>query len=192
MPQPSEELFWQFNTSDRFYVNFYHTNYRRFEDYPFGLLNVVGYWAEAQIFGGVVLFERGESNYEVPLILQSSDIIYTYGFQIINAFLHPQNTFDAFQLSEKQIKSFVDVGVDTVLPFAKEPDARAERTFVREGEVPLRIYKNEYDKQPESFLPDFPSCVRTEDDGLEKAMKIREGNGRDKEPFTYPPLSRDL
>ncbi len=39
-------------------VNFYHTKYKIFEKYPFGLLDVVGYWAEAEIFGGVVLFEH--------------------------------------------------------------------------------------------------------------------------------------
>lgn len=33
--------------------------------YPNGLADVVGYWAETQIFGGVVLFDRGESEEEV-------------------------------------------------------------------------------------------------------------------------------
>ena len=47
-----------FHGTDEYYVNFYHTKYRLFENYPFGLLNVVGYWAEAEIFGGVVLFEH--------------------------------------------------------------------------------------------------------------------------------------
>ncbi len=51
--------------SDQFYVDFYHTSYKEFERYPFGLLNVVGYWAEAQVFGGVLLFDRGESGLEV-------------------------------------------------------------------------------------------------------------------------------
>lgn len=59
-PEPPGGHLRQFHTTDGFYVNFYHTDYKRFEDYPFGLLNVVGYWAEAEIFGGVVLFERGE------------------------------------------------------------------------------------------------------------------------------------
>ena len=50
-----------------FYVQFYHRWYKNHEIYPPGLLNVVGYWAETQIFGGVVLFERGNSGSEVRL-----------------------------------------------------------------------------------------------------------------------------
>ena len=59
-PEPSGGRHRLFHTTDGFYVNFYHTAYQRFEDFPFGLLNVVGYWAETELFGGVVLFERGE------------------------------------------------------------------------------------------------------------------------------------
>lgn len=58
-PEPPGGYLRRFHTTDGYYVNFYHTDYKRFEDYPFGLLNVVGYWAEAELFGGVVLFERG-------------------------------------------------------------------------------------------------------------------------------------
>lgn len=54
-----------FHGTGRFYVDFYHERYRRLEQYPSGLLNVVGYWAETQLFGGVVLFDRGESGVEV-------------------------------------------------------------------------------------------------------------------------------
>ena len=43
----------------------YHNFYVRFQNYPFGLLDVVGYWAETQLFGGVLLFDRGHSGYEV-------------------------------------------------------------------------------------------------------------------------------
>ena len=31
------------NETDQFYVDFYHTEYKEFERYPFDLLNVVGY-----------------------------------------------------------------------------------------------------------------------------------------------------
>lgn len=57
--------FADFYGTNHFYVDFYHTGYQRFEKFPFGLLNVVGYWAETQIFGGVLLFNRGESGCEV-------------------------------------------------------------------------------------------------------------------------------
>lgn len=70
-PEPPQGHFYQFRMTDHFYVDFYHTNYRLFDRYPFGLLSVVGYWAEAEIFGGVVLFERGESGSGVHLISSS-------------------------------------------------------------------------------------------------------------------------
>ena len=57
-PEPQGGYLRLFDRTDAFYVNFYHTNYRLFWNYPFGLLDVVGYWAEAEIFGGVVLFEH--------------------------------------------------------------------------------------------------------------------------------------
>ena len=43
------------------HVEFYHTEYEEYENYPFGLLDVVGYWAEDRLFGGVLLFDRGET-----------------------------------------------------------------------------------------------------------------------------------
>lgn len=44
---------------------FFHTSYYYFDQYPQGLADVVGYWAEGQIFGGVVVFDRGETESEV-------------------------------------------------------------------------------------------------------------------------------
>ncbi|RFU30676.1 hypothetical protein B7463_g5661, partial [Scytalidium lignicola] len=43
---------------------FYHNNYNYPERYPNGVADMAGYWAEAKIFGGVVLFDRGESGNE--------------------------------------------------------------------------------------------------------------------------------
>lgn len=59
-PEPEGGSHRLFHLSDGFYVNFYHTNYRHFFNYPFGLLKIVGYWTEVEIFGGVLLFERDE------------------------------------------------------------------------------------------------------------------------------------
>ena len=41
--------------------NLYHKMYLNFGSYPTGLSDVVGYWTETQIFGGVVLFEHENS-----------------------------------------------------------------------------------------------------------------------------------
>ncbi|KAK3997444.1 hypothetical protein QBC44DRAFT_354930 [Cladorrhinum sp. PSN332] len=45
-------------------VPFYHRRYVDFDQYPNGIADIVGYWAEARIFGGVVVFNRGDSGTE--------------------------------------------------------------------------------------------------------------------------------
>lgn len=37
---------------------FWHPWYQAYERYPDGVADMVGYWAESRIFGGVVLFDR--------------------------------------------------------------------------------------------------------------------------------------
>lgn len=44
---------------------FSNTVYQFYEQYPNGIADVVGYWAESKIFGGVVVFDRGPSGTEV-------------------------------------------------------------------------------------------------------------------------------
>lgn len=46
-------------------VPFYHNSYLLHQQYPYGVADVVGYWAEAKIFGGVVLFDRSNIDGEV-------------------------------------------------------------------------------------------------------------------------------
>lgn len=47
---------------------FYHADYTEHEKYPSGASDLAGFWAEDQIFGGVVLFDRGTSGTEVCLL----------------------------------------------------------------------------------------------------------------------------
>ena len=42
-----------------------HEDYHDLQQYPNGVADVVGYWAEYHLFGGVVLFDRGESGTDV-------------------------------------------------------------------------------------------------------------------------------
>lgn len=44
---------------------FFHVDYMDYDQYPNGLADIAGYWAEDRIFGGVVLFDRGDSGAEV-------------------------------------------------------------------------------------------------------------------------------
>ncbi|KAK4457230.1 hypothetical protein QBC42DRAFT_213158 [Cladorrhinum samala] len=43
---------------------FFHPFYMDHEQYPHGLADVAAYWAEDRIFGGIVLFDRGQSGTE--------------------------------------------------------------------------------------------------------------------------------
>lgn len=52
LPLPPPTLFW-------------HRSFRASHRYPNGVAELAGYWTETQIFGGVVLFDRGESGEEV-------------------------------------------------------------------------------------------------------------------------------
>ena len=60
-----------------------------------------------------------------------------------------------------------------VLPFTQEADAHLENTWVRAGGAPLRIYKNDYDKQPTSYVPDRPSCRIPWDETLKIIVEKR-------------------
>ena len=44
---------------------FFHCDYLDHEQYPNGLADIAGYWAEDRILGGVVVFDRGQSGLEV-------------------------------------------------------------------------------------------------------------------------------
>ncbi|KAK7431843.1 hypothetical protein QQZ08_001461 [Neonectria magnoliae] len=43
---------------------FFHISYQYPDQYPHGNADVAGYWAEGKIFGGVVVFDRGETDKE--------------------------------------------------------------------------------------------------------------------------------
>jgi hypothetical protein len=48
-------------------IAFAHQAYQNNKDYPQGFADVAGYWVEGQLFGGVIVFDRGESETEVRL-----------------------------------------------------------------------------------------------------------------------------
>lgn len=60
--QPRDMNRWD---SFRYPIAFIHGSYVNVEQYPNGEADVAAYWAEAKIFGGVLLFDRGESETEV-------------------------------------------------------------------------------------------------------------------------------
>lgn len=53
-------IFWFRNPNGAPPTLFQHRQYRYYDQYPDGIADGVGYWAESRIFGGVVLFDRQE------------------------------------------------------------------------------------------------------------------------------------
>ncbi|KAK2789705.1 hypothetical protein FQN53_001461 [Emmonsiellopsis sp. PD_33] len=112
--------------------------------FPRAFLDVVGYWAEVQIFGGVVVFDRGPEE----------------GKRHCNAaFIHPRYADgDIFELSEIQCERFSQLGLHRdskndgrklILPFTPEPDARKVRhdiAFLR-----CNIYRDRYEREVTPF-----------------------------------------
>ncbi|KAK6705469.1 hypothetical protein SNK03_009320 [Fusarium graminearum] len=54
---------------------FSHPEYQYPEQYPRGITDVAGYWVESKIFGGVVLFDRGETEDKCKSMWIHSDLI---------------------------------------------------------------------------------------------------------------------
>lgn len=62
----NDTVFYQFYPDGKLPCLFIHKQYRDLEQYRNGAADIVGYWAEAQIFGGVVLFDRRKSHDREP------------------------------------------------------------------------------------------------------------------------------
>ena len=59
-PPKDHPIFWFYNPDGAPPTLFQHREYRFYDQYPDGVADGVGYWAESRIFGGVVLFDRRE------------------------------------------------------------------------------------------------------------------------------------
>ncbi|RFU33322.1 hypothetical protein B7463_g3005, partial [Scytalidium lignicola] len=89
-----------------YYLDFYHMAYMAYGEYPRGVLNMIGYWIETRIFGGVILVEHDETECEAKSI-----------------FLYTQRS-DIFQLSETQVYGILSLDRNNSLPFTPEPNAK--------------------------------------------------------------------
>ncbi|KAF4443139.1 hypothetical protein F53441_11538 [Fusarium austroafricanum] len=55
-------------------IAFSHRVYRFPEQYPRGVADMAGYWAESKIFGGVIVFDRGETDKECKAMWIHGDL----------------------------------------------------------------------------------------------------------------------
>lgn len=61
-----DDIFYDFHPDGKLPTLFIHKQYRDIEEYPNRAADMVGYWAEAEIFGGVVLFDRRKPSDQEP------------------------------------------------------------------------------------------------------------------------------
>ncbi|KAK1770183.1 hypothetical protein QBC33DRAFT_313530 [Phialemonium atrogriseum] len=149
-------------------AEFFHMFYMDWEHYPCGAADVVGYWAEYRLFGGVVLFDRGMSKTEFK-----------------DVYIQPIGRHHIFKLSETQIQNCVSILLsestldqDTSKAFR----FRAEKYTVRIDpyEPSMSHVSRDQDFPREVPVLDRPSCVRRaeNDPYLMDAMKAwAEGSG---------------
>ncbi|KAK2811855.1 hypothetical protein FQN50_001893 [Emmonsiellopsis sp. PD_5] len=136
--------------------------------YPRGFLDVVGYWAETHIFGGVVVFDRGPEE----------GARWCHG-----AYIHPPHPGLLFQLSESQLEKFCRLGSrderrerQITVPFICEPEARKVEPYYAFKD--LNIYRDRYERRIDSTPRWGPCVVRLEDH-----PELREFNRLAKERF---------
>ncbi|KAE8359446.1 hypothetical protein BDV27DRAFT_149586 [Aspergillus caelatus] len=117
---------------------FYHSDYLDHDQYPLRISDVVGYWAEKQVFGGVVLFDRGET-----------------GNECRDAFIHPDNGYRVVKLSDDQLDQFVSFGVrtgcidqnnDSVCPIPFQAEKYTQRIEL-EKIMAMHIYRRLYERK---------------------------------------------
>ncbi|KAF2803409.1 uncharacterized protein BDZ99DRAFT_526762 [Mytilinidion resinicola] len=117
-------------------TDFYHPFYQAMEQYPEGVADVVGYRAELRIFGGVVVFDRGES-----------------GDECKEALIHPAKRRMIYQLHDHQIDEFVkfeSVKRDGDVNHSLNLDSVRADTAVRDDEIlgsPLPFQNERYHRR---------------------------------------------
>ncbi|KAK2757246.1 hypothetical protein FQN54_004760 [Arachnomyces sp. PD_36] len=109
--------------------------YRATRNYSRGTADAVGYWAELNIFGGVVLFDRGPED----------------GSKLCRgAFIHPREGRRIFQLQDFQLHDFQRISsnaelVEQILPFSCCAEAKQFDPY--EAFKSLNIYRDRYERQ---------------------------------------------
>ncbi|KAK2763116.1 hypothetical protein FQN54_009751 [Arachnomyces sp. PD_36] len=200
-PEPSEVDEYTYRAKNA--ISLSTTWYVGFSRYPRGFLDVVGYWAELHIFGGVVVFDRGpeeESRNFVQYSAANHNSSKTT--QSYAAYIHPKAPRQLYQLSESQLERFSSLGIThrvtteqvTVeeeleqhlvrLPFTLESDARRVDHIAAFRD--LNIYRDRYERY--ITAPRWGQCVvRLEDhpelrEFCKKANEMYDDMERERDP----------
>ncbi|KAI1964912.1 hypothetical protein LOZ58_001603 [Ophidiomyces ophidiicola] len=144
-------------------VHLFHPYYQDWEQYPHKMADMVGYWVEYRLFGGVVLFERGET-----------------GRACNDVFIHPVGHCNIFQVSDAQVHRYIDcllsnqratkdmTSMAETLRFKAEKYARRIDPYEA---MSLQIYRNRYERKIPNVRP--VRCVSIAQLDALKAASLR-------------------
>ncbi|WEW61300.1 hypothetical protein PRK78_006790 [Emydomyces testavorans] len=127
--------------------DFRHPKYNRFYLYPHGPMELVGYWMEKRLFGGVVVFEHGNPpgepgapwiHFPYEGIMQMSD-----------------KQLDAFTQLAFTTSPMFDVAVSDILPFKAELGAKVVASF---DAYELGLFRNHFEHHPPPNISRY-SCT---------------------------------
>ncbi|KAH8180134.1 hypothetical protein LIA77_01653 [Sarocladium implicatum] len=101
-PPKSNFVFWDNYPDGALPTLFRHPWYEDYDQYPNGVADMVGYWAENRIIGGVTLFNRGQR--------QKEDLSYYDDEENDEVYLHPDRgsvSYRIFQLLPQQKQALI-------------------------------------------------------------------------------------
>jgi hypothetical protein len=107
-PPKSDEWYWRWYPDGPLPALFHHSWYKDYDQYPRGVADMVGYWAEARILGGVVLFDRRNPEAEPQA---DPNAVYFHSDR-------EDVTYRIYQLLPEQRKALLDFLLDDEPPSA--------------------------------------------------------------------------
>ena len=182
---------------------FFHAAYDAVDQYPRGVADMVGYWAESRLFGGVVLFDRGEDEMSVRISFfflfynPSQDAlkhgwaprrlnhVYVFFFQCHDVFLYPNGGRRLiFQPSEEQVDrlyTFLTTPAsesddDQIFPppLPLIPEKYARRVDPWDAFGSLHIFRNRYERRRGPRPKGHLVALEDDPQGLDLLEIIRE------------------
>ncbi|KAI0485626.1 hypothetical protein F4859DRAFT_511820 [Xylaria cf. heliscus] len=146
---PLDSTYWQ--THKRMPPTlFRHTQYRDYDQYPDGLADGVGYWAENRIFGGVVLFDRRDP--QLPLNISNEVEVDPNAI-----YFHSDGcnvTYRIYQLTDNQRQALLKFLLSEITPPAECPlpihgtDDNRRRIDPEEATMDTGVYRDPWERKP--------------------------------------------
>ncbi|KAK3332357.1 hypothetical protein B0T19DRAFT_482650 [Cercophora scortea] len=154
-PNEEDSRYWSKNPDGALPTLFYHHWYSNHEQYPDGIADMVGYWAEARILGGVVLFDRRDPE-SSPKVQPDSVWLHGNRYNV---------TYRIYRLLDEQKQSLLAFLTSETPDLGVLPILGDEKNTTREDpEEPVEntgIYRNPWERKPRPEDQGFDSRLRT-------------------------------